>query len=318
MKRFFLWLILASFLVSFCGCDQPTTEEFEVSNSMPSISQKPSQEETLSENTLVFESVENDSRSTIYFYDQDISHLSFRAPTTYVSDRADPPSTYSEIMKMLHQDNGIIVAGYAYGLREGYLADGRVPKTLTQFKVEKVYFGNLNQDTIVISEDYYLVSNEKEEYIEREFTYTLLKDNRKTLLFLVPANRPNEYWPIYYETPLPDDYQEFTDADRKELFDYYRGDLSVFNMELAQPKEAYTETVNNPDGSISIIQFDAFDNFWPVRDVSDEVIIAENEESILMRMIVDYNIKIWPRHHIRYSAGELKGPNGAKIISLPY
>lgn len=261
IKKLTARLLLAALFLSLCSCKTAAPEDLKISDPLPPFSEPGEQDTAGSGNTIVFDSIENDSQSTVYFYDQDFSGLSLREPTTYISCYGDSPSTYSELMNKLTARNGLIVSGYAYGLRKGYKSEGRVPKTLTQFKVEKVCFGELEQDSIIISESYYPVSENGEEYIEYDNADTMLKDNRKTLLFLIPSTADGVYWTCYGELPLPDDYQDLTDADRKELFDYYRGDRSLFNMDTVEVFETYTETIHNPDGSISLVEYEAFDNF---------------------------------------------------------
>lgn len=316
MKTTMLWLLITTLFLSLCGCKTPS-KGLETADPLPSFSEAGKQDATGSGKTVVFESVENDREATVTFYDQDLSALPLRMPTNYTAEYAPSPSCYSELMKELADENGLIVSGYAYGLRTGYKEDGLNPHTKTTFKVEKVYFGHLEQDIITVLENYYPVSENGEEYIEYDNAKTMLKDNRKSLLFLVPANTAGLYCPCYGELPLPEDYQVLADAERKELFDFYRGDRSLFNVDLVGPLEDYTETVHNPDGSVNYVEYEGFDRFWPEREISEEALLEELNENVLLQMVAKYNIKIWPYYHIRYTCGDLRFGGAIGRDSLP-
>ena len=314
MKKTMLCILLTSLLLSLCGCQTPS-ESLETADPLPSFSE--TEDAASFGKKIIFESVENDSQSTVTFYDQEFSELPLQKPTTYEANYAPSPTCYSELMKELADENGLIVSGYAYGLRKSYKSDGHIPLTRTNFKVEKVYFGNLEQDTIIVSENYYPVSKNGEEYIEYDNAKTMLKDHRNALLFLIPSHTAGVYWTCYGELPLPDDYQNFTDTDRKELFDFYRGDRSLFNVDLVGPLEDNTETIHNPDGSMYYVEHEGFDRFWPECDLSDDALLEELNENVLLQMAAKYNIKIWPYYHIRYTCGDLRFDGAIGRDSLP-
>ncbi|MBQ7089680.1 MAG: hypothetical protein IJN82_01020, partial [Clostridia bacterium] len=46
---------------------------------------------------------------------------------------------------------------------------------------------------------------------------------------------------------------------------------------------------------------------WPQRDVSDEELLAELDENIILRTAMDYKIVIWPYGHKNAGAGYRAG-----------
>ncbi len=298
MRILFAILLICSFLLSGCQIVEHKEDDF----SLIEIGEPSPDSNCSDEQIIKYERIEETlQKNTIYFKDQSFEGLEQK--TKWESELKDVIEDYSELMSHLEHRGGILIAGCAYGLREGNWATGILhPRTLTTVSVEKIYFGSYSEDTIVVSENYCPVVENGEEYIEISgHQLTRLKDGQKVLLALVPASTAGVWWPCYYELPLPEDYQEFDDIAKQELFDYYRGDPNYYRVPQTNTNLTTNEKVNE-DGTLTLEYQRPFDEYWPKQDISDEDLLSQLSENLLLRFATEFQIKIWPQMHIRYSA----------------
>ena len=156
MKRSLNSILLILLLVIFSGCrpvestdEEILSKEFYAEDSMAAdlnspLSLTPGKQPTIYYESKTEREIENKDggsiRETIVFFnDQDLSELStFRL---LESEVAESPTTYSALMEKVTSKNGLIVSGYAEGLREGHWSTyNMAPFTLTEFCVEKIYY----------------------------------------------------------------------------------------------------------------------------------------------------------------------------------
>ncbi len=314
LSHFVLIFVL---LFSLCGCNQVKVTEHAAISDLVETEQSNKQyteKETLENDDITEEmaAVEKTEVREIQFDDED--HTNKKLYDVSTADYLSVPQTYSELKNWLNHDKGIILAGYAFGKRHGYL--GKEIYTLTEFQVEKVYMGQVEARSIRIRENYCPNTMGGEEVLQYQgHRFTQLKDGQKTLLYLLPTKMAGVYEPIYYEIPLPEDYQNLSDTEKGEIFAFYRGDPAVYKK---VPGESYTEMVQNPDGTISMVHHIAGEQYWPERTLSNEELLRELQEHILLQTVEEYHIKIWPMGHIRYSAKENSfSKEGMVSLSIP-
>ncbi len=224
-------------------------------------------------------------------------------------ERMEPREiAYSSLMKVLGKD-GLIVAGYASGLRESHQKGLIFPHTLTNFIVTDVYFGDSNVSSVKISEPYEV----REVNGEFEVSYTSehliwLEDDKQVLLFLKKSD--NEYYvPQYDLIPLTKDYRNYNEKNKKSILDFFRGVRSEYLSQAKNEPQQVPGRVNE-NGEIELY-FDpsAYKPtfFWPRRDISDEELLAELSENVILRTVTDYEIVIWPYGHKNASSGYRTG-----------
>ena len=334
MKRFISAFLLVVIICTLSGCkknDEIESLEFIEGSGTKSSETIPPEEEKASQQDMpktitgtyldlvpgaqppmVFLSTEETEQGQVIRYqDQDWSDMpEYTDP--FVA-KAEMPKTWSRIMQLIGED-GLIVAGYASGIREGY--SDKV-YTLTDFNIQKVYYGNELNSVIKIQEQFIASSRDNRNYIYSVTgSHTLLKDHQLVLLFLAKSNElKNEYIPVWYEFPLPADYQTYNESYLTDFLDFYRGDRSAYEyseMEIVQKEK------KNPDGTVELLEEIYGGNYWPEREISNEALIEEMSEHILVRLVTEYQIKIWPYGHKEYAANGLpENAAGLKILSNP-
>ena len=337
MKRIGCWVLMLTLLISMCGCRRNRNEDFLEAAPAPitiSDSKEDSQEESKEEadpaekidygNTAMgpetlkpgeqppinFESAEQVGEDFVTQYeDQDLSAF----PKFYNTMGSYLPiaETESDLMKRL-QDGGVLVAGYATGLREGHT---KGTYTLTNFIVEKVYYGSCSS-SIKVEESFVVKSENGCNYVDYfGLDYSMLKNNQPVLLCLAKTKKEGVYWPVYFEIPLPADYQSYDETYLTAFLDFYRGKRSVYEYSEQRVEKI---TKSNPDGTVSDVYIEYGGNYWPEREISNEALIEEMSEHILVRLVTEYQIKIWPYGHKEYAANGLpENAAGLKILSYP-
>lgn len=301
MKRLIAFYAAFLLLLGLCGCNKtPDNENWEVTADSP-VNEKLDDESIKGiKISIDYISKDQSSGQTITRYHcPDFSKL----PSYEIEDSGSilaPPGTFSKLMNRI--DEGIVVTGYANGERTSNVD---TIKTYTNFKVEKVCYGSVTSENITVKENYALVTDEDgSSYIrERETRYTLLEDDQKVLLFLTPSkDADGTYVPQYYDLPLPEDYLEYNEEYLTEMLDFYRGDRSAYQYpEFIE--EIHEELL--PNGTIEQTIDSSGGNYWPERDVSNEVLLEELKENVLVRSAVEFEIKIWPFEHREYGANNL-------------
>ena len=308
-------IILTFFLcITLVGCHH-TPENFDVL-SAPKFDEIISP--TVQEETEDDPAVENEEKNDFYFEDQEFESI----PVKELDNKGDyeqTARTYTELMEKLETQNGIIVSGKAYGLRKRYYHKSNLPFTETSFQIEKTYYGTVSEREIIIIEPYTRIEEKQTTYIEYAGPqYSMLKDNQKVLMFLLPY-REGVYYPCYYELPLPEDYQDYDETAQKELLDFYRGNKEMYPEEFKDiTPGVQKEVIELPGGAVEERYILTESPYWPERDISDEALLEEMSEHILVRLATEYKIKIWPENHIRFSSVQDRlSAKGIRELSTP-
>ena len=198
--------------------------------------------------------------------------------------------------------DGLIVAGYAYGDREGHYGNGEY--TLTQFKVEHVFYGQTDAIELIISEAYVVVANDEGSHIySLNGEYTMLEDHSLVLLFLGKSQKAaNRYYPVFYEIPLPDDYMDYNEEYLTSFCNFYRGERSVYEYpEQVVREKDWIEA----DGLATKISHVYGGSYWPERQISNESLLEEMDDNLIIYTVRKYHVKIWPMEHREYAAASL-------------
>ena len=314
MKKNILLLVLFVLCAFTFGCYH-TSESFDVlSNTEFEVETDDIDLPDTQEDKKEDPEIENDDKKDFFFEDQDLENIPVIELNTK-TDYVQTVSTYTELMKRLEIQNGILVSGKAYGLRKKYYHESKDPFTETFFEVEQIYYGSISEGNIKIIEPYTLINQNDSVHIEYAGPhYSMLKDDQTVLMFLLPY-REGVYYPIYYELPLPEDYQTFDEAAKKELLDYYRGKDDLYKV-TTTPFEVTDVLLSN--GAIETQYSGGADLRWPRRDISDEALLEEMSDHILVRLAFEYDIKIWPENHIRFASTQDRlSKKGIQELSLP-
>lgn len=305
-RRFLIISVLMLGLIVVCvGCKK--TDKFQNERILNVVAGSSSQQEEENSLTEFEESVESikelqtiqtctmsddleihplyENEKVFFFPDQDFSQI--KKEENKMMDGLDLPRTYQELMDSLGE-NGVIVIGHAVGIREAHVATNKT--TLTDFSVERVLYGNIATSKIKIQESYCpIIKEDTDSYIYYFGNWkTMLKNDRRTLLYLKPSkNHEGIYLTCYYELPLPEDYAVYDPTYLAELLDFYRGKQEMIRME---------ETTASGEE-----QFVFKGAGIPVLTNTDEEMLAMLDDHILVQTATRFQIKIWPKKHIRYS-----------------
>ena len=304
MKRSILFLLM----ILLCSCQRTEQLDFSLLSDDPHSGE----EVTVKADTEIeYLSIKQSPKGVLAQY-KNVDPL--KLPTYSAEDISDyksPPETFDEALRRVECDNGAVVSGYASGIRQ---SNTTTLTTYTDFVVEKVYFGTLGTSNIQVQEPYALFSDENgQSYIrERGPQYTRLANDQKVFLFLILSDDDVSYFPITYEIPLPADYMNYNEEYLTEFFDFYRGNRSVYQYPEPTPYEK--QTVILPDGTPQITYVGYGGNYWPTRELSNDVLAQElKENNMMIRIITEYNIKIWPHGHIEYHANNLPERSNALV-----
>lgn len=148
--------------------------------------------------------------------------------------------SYSDITEMMGSD-GLIVAGYATGLREShYDREERICHTLTTFAVTDVYSGVFSEKSLIIQERFALIQDDENSYYLYQTGQKVphLKNDLQSLLFLKRLENGN-YQMVYEYLPLMPDYRNYNEDYLESVLDFYRGDRSVYYAD-----GSFTETID--------------------------------------------------------------------------
>lgn len=292
--------------------DNPTLEIETEAQQGQQESEKPSEKEETE--FIDVQIVETESEIDVFFEDQNLTNMRFQEQEKV--DCPAPATTYEQLIKELQSCDGVIVSGYAHGTRKRQTTESGLYLTETAFQVEQVYYGTIIQKDITITEPYAPIIEAETPYFQYIGPqYSMLKDNQKVLMILSPGSREGLYYPIYYELPLPQDYQNFDDTAKKELLDYYRGKDELYKV-ISTPFEK--KEIQLPNGAIETQYFGGADFRWPKQDLSDEEMLNQMSDHILVRLAFEYDIKIWPENHIRFSSTQDRlSKKGIQDLSLP-
>lgn len=203
-----------------------------------------------------------------------------------------PKRTFSYVMEQLGED-GLVVAGYATGLRKSY-----ANHTATTFAVTDVYRGKVKKNTVTVKESYAVKGNTLWQYSYNE---ARLKNNIQVLLFLYKESA-GMYAMACEFIPLPKDYGDYNGDYVKSLFDFYRGVPSVYKSEDGVWTEPYEEVIENALGE-TVTKKDymyCWINPWPRQDISDQEVREQFSDNLIFRAATEFEIVIWPYGHKNY------------------
>ena len=189
--------------------------------------------------------------------------------------------------------NGLIVAGYATGLREKAGAF-----TVTTFEIKDVFYGTTKNKTIKIKERYELVQENGINYIYYSGQESKLYNGDLYLLFLIPDKDGSYFLECEYLNLMPD-YKEFNNDYVKSLCNFYRGDTAEYYSKTGEWSQEYeVHYVNDKGEKINeTVPRDFSVKMWPSKRISDQALLDELEENLLVRTAMEYKIAIWPYGH---------------------
>ena len=322
MKRMLVFLTVLVVTLTLFGCKQQSKEEFEMlgastqsssteqpsgepdSEEQPEAESTESEEESLpqeeatiteNENPSTESSEKNTNETGLVWPEDKVERITFKFKDceglqlvrydTYPLGSAPyvefdySRKTYDMVMDSIGED-GLIVVGSAFGERNGVRREPfNTPSTLTQFKIENVIYGTAPGDTITVVENYFpdFTSNNSlgEPCICYTYLYTYLKDNGRVLLFLKKnKNFEDRYNLAYYCLPVPENYAEYSKEGLGSLLDYYRGEESAY-------KKGYAKR-------------------WPQVTRSNEDVLKDQQDNILVRLATDHKVLVWPDGHTNF------------------
>ncbi len=320
MKQFFAWCAILLLLMSLCGCrrEQADDNALFVPDTPPSeiyTADDPSKQEQnanqygyynnykkLSQEQLNGITTLKNGDEKVYRYDPEVlSQLPSQvSPNTMKMQGLI--YCYSDLMELIGT-NGIIAAGYATGLRETHNKLGEIGYTLTDFVVTDLYYGSETASAIKIKEGHLLMLEDGYGYYYVPSKDTsILKNNKKVLLYLSKEEKTGYYTISYPHIPLSADYRNYNDAYLTGLLDFFRGDKTEYrNQEKPAGAQPTPSTVVNGQ---TVYYYDLIPTFfWPEREISDEDLLAEMNDHVVVRTATEYKIVIWPYGHKNYTGG---------------
>lgn len=251
------------------------------------------------EGSLVFDF---DDMQLTQFVNEDGAVVNHNADRTYYF----PPKYmhYSDLMEEIGE-NGVIAAGYATGMRESFWKQSE-RYTMTDFVITDVYRGAVAQKNIKIKEDYAVILKGDARVFKGRHSdkFFHLKNDLQVLVFLKPEEDGSLALKYRY-IPLTEDYKNYTDETLASILDFFRGDKKQYITtkgtwsELSERKEhgQHTRTYTV--------------RYWPQRKVSDQALLEELNDHLLIRIATEYKIALWPYGHKnfnknQYAAGEFE------------
>jgi len=302
MKKILKSSILFLLMILLCSCQRTEQLDFSLLSNDPHSGE----EVTVKADTEIeYLSIKQSTQGVLTRY-KNVDPL--KLPTYSVEDTADyvsPPETFDEALRRVDYNNGVVVSGYASGIRQ---SNTTTLTTYTDFVVEKVYFGTLDTSNIQVQEPYALFSDENgQSYIRyREPMYSCLANDQKVFLFLALSDNGVSFYPIIYEIPLPADYMDYNEEYLTEFFDFYRGNRNTYKFPEPIPPEKQIQTL--PDGTQQITYITKGGNYWPTRELSNDVLAQElKKNNMLIRIVTEYNIRVWPIGHKNDFSEKLPG-----------
>lgn len=293
MKRFLIWILMLVVLFSICGCNNSATPESELLDVESSFKTE--------------QSKGNEEKEPMRFEEKVLYGL-----PTVDNENAELrpfPETLEEMLDRLGE-NGSIAAGYPAGTRESYSDQ---IATLTDFAVEKVYWGAELPAQIKVKEKYALRTDSAGKmYIEeRGYDSSRLANDQAALLFLMPSTgEEGVYQLCFVFIPLPDDYQSYDDAYLTEFLDYFRGVRSVYEYpeQVIVPTEMHGSLINVEYGG----------TYWPEQNITNEALLEQMKDHLLIQLATEFKLKLWPYGHGQYAANDLPTDNVACFRELSY
>ncbi|MBQ7089533.1 MAG: hypothetical protein IJN82_00270, partial [Clostridia bacterium] len=136
--------------------------------------------------------------------------------------------------------------------------------------------------------------------------HSYLQNNEYVLAILKPSFRNDgAYATVHKALPVSEDCDEWNEEYLDSLLDYFRGDTSTYRYpkDTVLTHNGYPVIVEAPD--------------WPQRDISNEDLLEEMQDNLLIYLATELKIKIWPADHINYN-GNHTGSTIRNIIRWQY
>lgn len=280
MKRFGIGLLIGLMLISLLSCSLPSEKEEQAvaDKFVQSEPEKPinGPEDLRAGEQPDFEGAVLDwidDEMVIRFPDQDFS----KWESFYDAGNTDQMiiDKYPDFMRHIGED-GLIVAARAYGERIGYIWS---KYTWTKVRIEKVFYGTTPSNEIRVQEGYTPVMEYGKRYIVYASNCSRLRDDRLILLFLRKSTSKKDYYMAYYHFPLQEGYQDYSEEYLTELLDFYRGDRKKYRV-------GYQAT------------------YWPKKDLSNEEMLEELSDNILVQVAANHKVCLRPVGHIKYQQSD--------------
>lgn len=210
----------------------------------------------------------------------------------------DPPKTTDGIMADIGE-NGLILSGQAVGNRISYKNKNGKYRSLMQFKVDHVFYGDMQAgETITVADVPILLLDENDKPYYISPNHRILQNGEYVLLLLSSEKEDNGAYKLAYPyLTVGKDCADWSEESLTQLLDYYRGDPSTYKElgEYTEIQEAYDE-----NGNLYYKEKHRDAYVWPKKDLSNEAMIEELKDNLLIRLASEYKIKIWPELHINY------------------
>ncbi|MBQ3084912.1 MAG: hypothetical protein IJC46_05630 [Clostridia bacterium] len=324
MRKIINWIIILAVLFSVGGCKRAKSDEGDVTTTVLNAAGTHIEEtETKEEGTERVESVEESDpplldgmkveqvgNETVVTFDLETC-AAFPTQTTedlgtYVT--IDEETSYSDLMEWIGED-GIIVAGYVTGLRESHTSDYQLGYTLTKFQITDLYYGDAPSE-IRIKEPYCLKADENNEWYfsKRETDRAVRLTNGERFLLALQKNEEYGCYIRQYSIKITEDYRDYSEDYKTHLLNFFRGDRSEYAEQGEDTSRIeYYLNENNEEVAYYVPSENIRISYWPKRDISDEALLEELQENVVVRLITDYKIKIWPYGHKNYTFGPDSG-----------
>ncbi len=298
MKRFGIWLLIGLMLISLLSCSLPPEKEVQAvaDTFVQSEPEKPinGPDDLRAGEQPDFEGAVLDwidDEKVIRFPDQDYSQ--WKSFNDCMSGDRMVDIKYSDLMQFIGED-GLIVAARAHGDRIGH-PNSRY--TWTKVKIEKVFYGTAPSNEIRVQEDYSPVMENGKNYIIYTSDYSRLKDDELVLLFLSNLGPEIEgYRVVYYQIPLQEGYQNYSEEYLTELLDFYRGNSQVYKQKKQENKEPELTVEGN---EYNLIISDMGDS-WPKKNLSNKEMLEELSDNILVQVAANHKVCLWPSGHAKF------------------
>ena len=258
--------------------------------------------ETRTDSTITEDFESQSQGTTVHSYDpKDYKNPKRRTSQNSMSVNHHA-KTVDEVLENI-QDQGLIASGFAYGNRTS-VEESLYYATKTQFKIDHVFYGNASpEDTITINESYLLKVDENGEPYIRCISenHSYLQNNEYVLVILKPSfKNDGAYATVHKALPVSEDCNEWSEEYLDSLLDYFRGDTSTYRIptDTVYMYNGYPVLETAPD--------------WPQRDISNEALIEEMQDNLLIYLATELKIKIWPTEHINYNGNH----TGSSINSM--
>ena len=309
MKKILVIFTVLCMMISCVGCKNTNKMDEELNEVIPSspvIQNDPAEDNEKLQPTLeekIFADgcygnvqVEKTEDGYVFCYDpEDLSEWTvYQIERDELTEYAEPSDTnYSDLMIGLGED-GIIVAGKAQGERRSYQEKSKYAYpdsefdayTFTEFKIEKVFYGNIEEKVIQIRERYGPVIEKDRVYVQYPVIHKTRLVNDETVLMFLKKNKDTDwYTPVYVQYPLGSDYADYSEEKLTELLDYYRGKEQAYKYRKIPLR-------------------------WPKSEQSNEEIVEWLSENIVVQLAAKHHIIVWPHGHVNEPKHTL--PSGAR------